>query len=151
MRGRRFFARLRWPQNESSARPARPGPGGETRRRHEEFDQDQDNRRSAGGRRADPGGAEDPFATDLGGSGSDESSSLVQRRDGSQATPFIAEAGPEASTAAATSVADDGFEIGAAAIGAGLGLLVAALAVLGTGAIRDRREHSHQGAPAATH
>lgn len=95
--------------------------------------------------------AEDPFATDLGGSGSDESSSLVQRRDGSQATPFIAEAGPEASTAAATSVADDGFEIGAAAIGAGLGLLVAALAVLGTGAIRDRREHSHQGAPAATH
>ena len=93
---------------------------------------------------------EDPFAKDLGGSGSDQASSIVERRDGSQATPFVAEVGPEASSAATTSVADDGFDIGAAAIGVGLGLLVATLAMLGAAEIRDRREHGHQRAPAAT-
>lgn len=88
---------------------------------------------------------EDPFVSDLGGSSSGDSSSIVQRRDATQAAPFVAEVGPEATT-----VANDDFEWGSAAIGAGAALLTVALVGLGTGAIRERGGHAHRSAPSTT-
>ncbi len=82
---------------------------------------------------------EDPFAKDLGGtSGSAPSSSVELRRDASAATPFVAEVGPEAVTAAG-----DGFDWSDAAIGAGAGLVLATFAAIGTVSLRERREHAH--------
>ena len=57
------------------------------------------------------------------------------RRDPGQATPFVAEAAPEATPAG------DAFDWGDAAIGAGVSLLVVALAIAGSatvGSIRKR-------------
>ncbi len=93
-------------------------------------------------------GVEDPFGTDLQASSSDsgrsnDSSGIVLRRDSTEATPFVAEAGAEA-----TPVAGDGFDWGDAAIGAGVGLLTATFAALGAGTIRDRRENAQQNVPA---
>ena len=80
--------------------------------------------------------AASPFAQEGGHSG------LVLRRDGSQAVPFVAHVGPEAP---ATS---DGFDWGAAGIGATAMLALAAIAA-GAGLVlrrRPSRRHSPRSA-----
>lgn len=72
--------------------------------------------------------------------GKAESSDLVLRRDGTKATAFATGLGPEATASA------DGFDWGDGAIGAAAGLLIAALAVGGSAAIRGGQAP----APAAT-
>jgi hypothetical protein len=57
-------------------------------------------------------------------------------RDPGQATPFVAEVAPEAVPAG------DGFDWGAAAIGAGAALLAAALLAAGSGAVGRGRSRS---------
>lgn len=88
---------------------------------------------------------DDSLAGATAASGTDDSSSIVLRRDPNKAIPFVADVSP-----GATTVASDGFDWGSAAIGAGAGMLTVGLAALGTGAIRDRREHAHQGVPGTT-
>ena len=61
---------------------------------------------------------------------------VALRRDGSQAEAFVADVG---GTPSATG---DGFDWGDAAIGAGAGLLAAALLMMGTGAVGGRRTSS---------
>ena len=61
---------------------------------------------------------------------------VALRRDGSQAEAFVADVG---GTPSATG---DGFDWGDAAIGAGAGLLAAALLMVGTGAVGGRRTSS---------
>jgi hypothetical protein len=60
------------------------------------------------------------------------------RRDAAQATPFIADVAAEASVPGD----GDGFDWGDAAIGAGAGLLAAALLVAGSSALGGRRRTS---------
>jgi hypothetical protein len=74
----------------------------------------------------------------------DDSAAIVLRRDGSQATPFVADVSPEAA------VSGDGFDWGDAAIGAGAGLLTVALVVGGSGAIAGRRRPTPTPASAAS-
>ncbi len=86
----------------------------------------------------------DPVADRLQAAGEPEqSSTLVLRRDGDRAVPFVAYDSPAASTASG-----DGFDWGDAAIGTGAGLLIATLAMLGSGAIQDRRQRSQGRLPA---
>jgi hypothetical protein len=63
---------------------------------------------------------------------------IVLHRDAAQATPFIANVAPEASVPGD----GDGFDWGDAAIGAGAGLLAAALLVAGSSALGGRRRTS---------
>jgi hypothetical protein len=63
---------------------------------------------------------------------------VVIRRDGAHATPFVADLSPEASVPGAS----DGFDWGDAAIGAGAGLLAAALLMAGSTALGGRRRTS---------
>jgi hypothetical protein len=70
--------------------------------------------------------------------------SIQLRRDGSKATPFV-DLGSE--PIAATS---DGFDWGAAAIGAGVGLLAACLAAFGAAAVSDRRSDPSRSTTAAS-
>jgi ABC-type phosphate transport system substrate-binding protein len=82
--------------------------------------------------------AEPPAATP----GHDQQAGTVLHRDGSQAAPFVAALSPEASAA----TDDDGFNWGAAAIGAGAVLLAAALLMRGTSALGRRRTSQRAGA-----
>jgi hypothetical protein len=68
----------------------------------------------------------------------DSTAGITLHRDGSLATPFVADVG----TASTATPADsgDGFDWGDAAIGAGAGLMAAALAVGASSAIAGRRE-----------
>ena len=69
-------------------------------------------------------------------SGQGDQQVVALRRDGSQAEAFVADVG---GTPSATG---DGFDWGDAAIGAGAGLLAAALLMVGTGAVGGRRTSS---------
>ena len=66
------------------------------------------------------------------------------RRDPGQATPFDSEVAPEAAPPG------DGFDWGDAAIGAGAGLLAAALLAAGSGAVRRDRPRSAGRVPATS-
>jgi hypothetical protein len=66
------------------------------------------------------------------------------RRDPGQATQFVAEQAPEAAPRG------DGFDWGDAAIGAGAGLLAAALVAAGSGAVRRDRPRSAGQVPATS-
>jgi hypothetical protein len=66
------------------------------------------------------------------------------RRDPGQATQFVGELAPEAAPPG------DGFDWGDAAIGAGAGLLAAALLAAGSGAVRRDRPRSPGRVPAAS-
>jgi hypothetical protein len=70
--------------------------------------------------------------------GSDD---ITLRRDGSKAVPFVAEVSgqSDADLTPETAVANDGFDWGDAAIGAGLGALAVLLAVAATRALRGQR------------
>ena len=61
---------------------------------------------------------------------------VVLRRDGSQATPVVANLNPEPTTSS------DGFDWGDAAIGAGAALLVTSLAMAGSSAVSGRRSRT---------
>lgn len=67
---------------------------------------------------------------------SHDSSGVTLRRDGSQATPLVADRSPQGTAAG------DGFDWADAAIGAGAGLLGASIAMLGSAAVTDRRRAS---------
>jgi len=77
-----------------------------------------------------------PFSEGPQATQKDDSAAIVLRRDGSEATPFVADVSPE------STVAGDGFDWGDAAIGAGAGLLTVALVVGGSGVIQGRRRHT---------
>lgn len=66
---------------------------------------------------------------------------IVLHRDSSQATPFVADLSDQ-SAAPNSAVAGDGFDWGDAAIGAGAGLLAAALLLGGSGAVQARRRRT---------
>ena len=71
----------------------------------------------------------------------DRNGAIVLHRDGSEATPFVAEVGT-GSTSTQTStptVSSDGFDWGDAGIGAGAALLATALAVGASSALSGRR------------
>lgn len=67
----------------------------------------------------------------------DRNGAIVLHRDGSEATPFVAEVGT-GSTSTPT-VSSDGFDWGDAGIGAGAALLATALAVGASSALSGRR------------
>ena len=69
-------------------------------------------------------------------SGQGDQQVVALRRDGSQAEAFVADVG---GTPSATG---DGFDWGDAAIGAGAGLLAAALLLGGSGAVQARRRRA---------
>jgi hypothetical protein len=68
---------------------------------------------------------------------------IVLHRDGSQAASFVADLAPQAS---ASPTDGDGFNWGAAAIGAGVTLLAAALLMGGSSALGRRRTSKAGGA-----
>jgi hypothetical protein len=78
--------------------------------------------------------------------GPDHSTGTTLHRDGSAATPFVAQVG-DASTSTPT-VDSDGFDWGDAAIGAGAGLMAAALAMGASSTISGRR--ARRSAPASS-
>jgi hypothetical protein len=69
--------------------------------------------------------------------GPDHSTGITLHRDGSAATPFVAQVGSASTSSPTTS--SDGFDWGDAAIGAGAGLMAAALAMGASSAISGRR------------
>ena len=71
----------------------------------------------------------------------DDQSTIVLHRNGSQATPFVADVSDQ-SAAPDSAVPGDGFDWGDAAIGAGAGLLAAALLLGGSGAVQARRRRT---------
>lgn len=71
----------------------------------------------------------------------DDQSTVVLHRNGSQATPFVADVSDQ-SAAPDSAVPGDGFDWGDAAIGAGAGLLAAALLLGGSGAVQARRRRT---------
>jgi hypothetical protein len=79
-----------------------------------------------------PAGAHAQSASDS------QQTGVVIRRDGTQATPFVAVALPRASVPGD----GDGFDWGDAAIGAGAGLLGAALLMAGSATLGGRRRAS---------
>ncbi len=73
----------------------------------------------------------------------DVSPAPVLHRDGTKATPFVADVGPQPTASA------DTFDWSDAAIGAAVGLLIAAVAVAGSAAIRGRPTHAAGSTPAS--
>ena len=69
----------------------------------------------------------------------DRNGAIVLHRDGSQATPFVAEVGPAATSTPTSTVSGDGFDWGDAAIGAGAALFATALAIGASSALPGRR------------
>lgn len=86
---------------------------------------------------------EDPRATPT--QTQDDGGVFIPRlpRDPSEATAFVAEVSPEAASAGS------GFDLGDAAIGAGAGLLAAAVATAAVASVRDRRRHATTVTPAS--
>jgi hypothetical protein len=69
----------------------------------------------------------------------DSTAGITLHRDGSKATPFVAEVGTASTATPANS--GDGFDWGDAAIGAGAGLMAAALAVGASSVVPSRRQN----------
>jgi hypothetical protein len=69
----------------------------------------------------------------------DRNGAIVLHRDGSEATPFVAEAGAPSTSTSAPAVSTGGFDWGDAAIGAGAALLATALAIGASSALSGRR------------
>jgi hypothetical protein len=69
----------------------------------------------------------------------DSSPTVALHRDSSEAVPFVADLGPEPTTASG-----DGFDWGDAAVGAGAVLLVACLAMFAAAGISGRRGRTSQ-------
>jgi hypothetical protein len=91
--------------------------------------------------------SEGPAAAHDGGS-KDGAQTLVLRRDGDRAVPFVAEVGSASPAPAAAT--GDAFDWGDAAIGAGASLLVVALVASGAGALGARRRQTPGSARAAS-
>jgi hypothetical protein len=69
----------------------------------------------------------------------DPSPTVTLHRDGSKATPFVADVGPEP-----TGAPGDGFDWGDAAIGAGAVALAACMAMIAAGGVGGRRNRTSQ-------
>jgi hypothetical protein len=69
----------------------------------------------------------------------DRNGAIVLHRDGSEATPFVAEVGTASTSTSASAVSSGGFDWGDAAIGAGAALLATALAIGASSALSGRR------------
>jgi hypothetical protein len=74
----------------------------------------------------------------------DSSPTVALHRDSAQAVPFVADVGPEPTTASG-----DGFDWGDAAIGAGAVLLVACLAMFAAAGVSGRRSPSQSSTAAS--